>query len=322
MRYFLFFILSAFFLHLNAQTRIDATINFQTDPAKQYSIYVPSSYDENTPNKMMLGLHPLNTNRWNSISWCDTLIAFAETNDLLLICPDGGEDGAVDDPIDIDFTTAILDSMLLWYNVEETKIFAMGFSWGGRTTYTYGLNNVDKFAGFMPIGAAIDGLNQVTGIIENAEDKPFYIIHGSNDSPNNRFTPIRDALIEEGACVETNLLSGVGHTIDFDNRNAILTEGFTWLDSVSCGIINHVNDVELTAKMTIFPNPVSVGTKVKIEIANGLVPLEIQVFNMTGKVITIVENSNYLETENFEAGVCFLKIKTESGIFSKKLIVK
>ena len=30
--------------------------------------------------------------------------------------------------------------------------------------------------------------------------------------------------------METNLLSGVGHTIDFPNRNQILTDGFIWLE--------------------------------------------------------------------------------------------
>jgi len=322
MRYFLLLIFSVLFLQLNAQTRIDATIDFQTDPAKQYSIYVPSSYDENTPNKMMLGLHPLNTNRWNSVSWCDTLIAFAETNDLLLICPDGGADGAVDDPIDVDFTTFILDSMLLWYNVDETKIFAMGFSWGGRTTYTYGLNNVDRFAGFMPIGAAINGLDETNDVLENAVDKPFYIVHGSNDSPNNRFTPIRDALIDEGACVETNLLSGVGHTIDFENRNAILTDAFVWLDTVSCGVVNGVNEIAMAATTTIFPNPVAVGEMVKLEIENDVIPTKIQLFDVTGKIVLSVENTNLLATDGLNKGIYLINIETDLGRFSKKLMVK
>lgn len=322
MRYFLCLIFSISFLHLNAQNRIDATVDFQTDPAKQYSIYVPSSYDENTPNKMMLGLHPLNTNRWNSVSWCDTLIAFAEANDLLLICPDGGADGAVDDPIDIDFTTFILDSMQLWYNVEETKVFAMGFSWGGRTTYTYGLNNVDRFAGFMPIGAAINGLNETSSLIENAVDKPFYIVHGSNDSPNNRFTPIRDALIDAGACVETNLLNGVGHTIDFDNRNAILTDAFVWLDSVSCGVVNGVNETELAAATTIFPNPVAVGEMVKIEMENGVIPTKVQLFDVSGKMILSVENTDLIATNDLQTGVYMMRVEMSAGQFFKKLVIE
>ena len=93
---------------------------------------------------MMLALHPLNTNRWDGEAWRDTLIDFAEANNLLVISPDGGSDGAIDDAIDTAFTTVMLDSMISWYNVDESNIYAMGFSWGGKTVYTYGLNHIDN----------------------------------------------------------------------------------------------------------------------------------------------------------------------------------
>ncbi len=217
-----------------AQSAIDGTFAFQTDPNKEYSIYVPSSYSAAVPNKLMLGLHPLNTARWNAESWRDTLIAFAETNNLLMICPDGGADGAVDDDIDTAFTSAVLDSMLQWYNVDEDKIYVMGFSWGGLTTYTYGLNHHSRFGGFIPIGAVINGAGPIGGAIANADSRAFYLVHGSNDSPNSRFYPPRDSLIANGAYVNSLLMAGVGHTIDFPNRNQILTEAFEWIDSVNC----------------------------------------------------------------------------------------
>jgi hypothetical protein len=70
---------------------------------------------------MMLGLHPFNTSRWNGESWCDKLIGFAEMNGLLLVCPDGGADGKIDDAIDTAFTTAIIDSMEIWYSINPAK---------------------------------------------------------------------------------------------------------------------------------------------------------------------------------------------------------
>lgn len=230
-----------------SQTRIDSTINFQTDPIKQYSIYVPSTYNAATPSKMMVGLHPFNTARWNSISWCDTLIAFAETNNLLLICPDGGADGQVDDDIDTAFTSAIIDSMFTWYNVDTAKIFAMGFSWGGKTTYSYGLRRPNLFAGYMPIGAVIT-TSEVSSFIENADGKPFYLVHGSQDNPGAGYTSMLTELDDYYACTNGILLSGVGHTIDFPNRNQILTDGFMWLDSVTCE--KYVEDTTTTTDTT------------------------------------------------------------------------
>lgn len=309
------------FNSIQGQTRIDETVSFQGDPAKQYSIYVPSTYDANVPNKMMVGLHPFNTNRWNSISWCDTLIAFAEANELIMICPDGGIDGKVDDPIDTAFTTFIIDSMLLWYNIDESKIFAMGFSWGGRATYSYGLNHVDRFAGFMPIGSAVNGLTEVNGVLDQAIGKPFYIVHGSNDNVNVRYHPIRNALIAEEACVENNLLSGVGHTIDFSNRNAILTTAFEWLDSVNCMVVG-TEDVDLYAKkhINIFPNPVNLGAVINIESLENI--SVIHVFDLKGSLVQKIENSKTISTKNLEKGIYTLSILVNGELIGKKILIK
>ncbi len=48
-----------------AQTRINSSFAFQTDPSKDYSLYIPSSYNASVPNKLMLGMYPFNTARWN-----------------------------------------------------------------------------------------------------------------------------------------------------------------------------------------------------------------------------------------------------------------
>lgn len=219
---------------LMAQVRINGNFAFQTNPSKKYSLYIPSSYSAATPNAMMVGMHPFNTSRWNAISWCDTLIAFAEANDLLLVCPDGGSNGNITDAIDYAFTTVLLDSVRNWYNIDTERTYIMGFSMGGRATYTYGLAHPNVFGGYLPIGAAISGLNEVNATLQaNSNCRPVYIVHGSFDSPNTRYTPVRTALINAGAIVNSLLMSGVGHTIDFPNRNQILTTAFQWIDSVN-----------------------------------------------------------------------------------------
>ncbi len=302
---------------VSSQTRIDVTLDFQTDPNKQYSIYIPSSYDESTANPLMLGLHPLNTNRWNSISWCDTLINFAETNGLLLICPDGGADGKVDDPIDRAFTSTVLDSMQQWYNVDPDKVYVMGFSWGGKTTYTYGLNNAEKFAGFMPIGAAIT-VGEISAVQSNAKDKPVYIIHGSADNPNVGFAPLRDALIDEGACVETNLLNGVGHTIDFPNRDDVLTTGYNWLSAVQC-ITSAVEDLSSSPKVLIFPNP----THDFFQIITGNKAIQgIDIYNINGTSRKVLFRNKMVNVRGIKPGFYLVDILFEDNSRSiKRLIV-
>jgi len=305
------------FLQVNAQERIDGSFAFQTDPAKKYSIFVPTNYDAATPNKMMLALHPLNTNRWDAISWCDTLIAFADANDLLLIAPDGGIDGAVDDAIDTAFTSVVLDSMMTWYNVDETKVYAMGFSWGGRTTYSYGLRNPNKFAGFLPIGAAIDGTNQVNGFLQNAMDKPFYLVHGGNDSPAVRYTPMLNALNDNNACVESILMPGVGHTIDFPNRNAILTEAFQWIENEVCGDVapSAVVDVQ-EVKGALSPNPVANGDKVKVKNWEN-----VSLYSAAQGWLKVEILNDTFSTTNLETGVYFVTGELNGKRVTEKLLV-
>ncbi len=322
MKKLLLLIFSLFtFLNIFAQQRIDDNFAFQTDPAKKYSIYVPSGYDSNTPHTLMLGLHPLNTARWDSQSWCDTLINFAETNNLLLVCPDGGADGAVDDPIDTAFTSVLLDSMETWYNVDTDRVYAMGFSWGGKTVYTYGLNHINRFKGFMPIGAAVT-LGEVSGVASNAAWHPFYLVHGANDSPNTRFTPLKNAMENNNACVNSLLMSGVGHTIDFPNRNQILTDAFQWIDSVNCAETTATIDFQNELNINIFPNPVASDDLLNVEIPESLNGnLIFEILDVNGKIIQqqhISKTSNAKETVPFSISKCpkgmyFLRVKNTDG---------
>ena len=58
------------------------------------------------------------------------------------------------------------------------------------------------------------------------------------------------------------LVNGVGHTIDFPNRNQILSTAYQWIDSVNCsnisvGIQNLDND--LTGFQSLYPSILNKG---------------------------------------------------------------
>ena len=248
-RSLIYLLLALSFVTSRAQIRIDSSFAFQTNPAKKYSIYVPSTYNPAVANPLMVGFHPLNAGVWDAEYWCDTLSAFAEMNNLILVCPDGGANGDITDPIDYDFTTALLDSMALWYNIDAQRVYAMGFSMGGVATYEYGFNHAAVFGGFIPVGAAVAGSGAFPGIIANASGKPYYVIHGGNDLPAIRFSPMLNGLDTNCAIVDSLLMPGVGHTIDFPNRNQVLTNAYLWIDS-----INLAPDTITTAYSPIAPN--------------------------------------------------------------------
>ncbi len=310
------------FLFSNAQVRVDGTFPFQTDTAKKYSLYIPSGYNTAVPHRLMLGLHPLNTAAWNSISWCDTLTDFAEANNLVLVCPDGGPDGAVDDPIDTAFTSALLDSMSVWYNIDTMKTYVMGFSWGGKTTYTYGLNHSWRFGGFIPIGAAISGTTEVNGIIQNANGKPFFLVHGGSDSPNTRFYPVRTALIANNAIEKDTLMPGIGHTINFPNRNQILSMAFQWIDSVNCAQMTvSVNNISEKGIVNVYPVPA--GAEIFIECGDKI-GKEVRIFNSLGAMVKEFKSDNStlkIHVADWQDGIYTGTISTASSFRNFSFVV-
>ena len=310
------------------QTRLDKSFAFQTNPAKKYSIYVPTSYNSSAANKMMVGFHPFNTARWDAKAWCDTLVAFAESNNLILVCPDGDADGRVDDAIDFAFTTALIDSMKKWYNINNSKIFAMGFSVGGKATYEYGLANSSMFAGYIPIGAAINASTFSTNAA-NAKDKPYFLVHGANDAVAARFTPAKNALATNGACEKDTLMSGVGHTIDFPNRNAILTIAFKWIDTVKCGTVGLKKLTHKLNDIVVYPTTIVNGGKITVKI-NGDKPT-IKIYNVQGQQIqhrtevarTSTQTIIDVVPSTMASGIYYLHItnhKNEQGVY--KFIVQ
>ncbi len=299
---------------LLAQDSIDGAYPFQNDPAKKYSLYVPSSYDASTPQALMLGLHPFNTNRWDAQAWRDTLIVFAETNDLLLVCPDGGLDGQIDSPIDTAFTSDLMDSVAVWYNVDPNEKYIMGFSWGGKTTYTYGLRRTHEFKGFMPIGAAVT-IGEVNALIENATDQPFYLVHGSNDAQGTRYTPLLQALEANDACVQTELLAGVGHTIDFPNRNAILTTAFEFLKNSDCGRLDAVSEIK--ERFTLSPNPSNGRIDIK-----GISDYSVEVYDLKGQKIQHDRVQSAIQLDSQFTGVAIISITKNGQTTTQSIVVR
>lgn len=292
------------------QEQINGSFPFLTDPSKDYSIYLPSGYVVGKEIAAFVALHPWNTQNWDGRRWCEEISDFAEHNNVILICPDGGADGQIDDPIDTAFTTVMIDSAMTWYTIAPDSLYAMGFSWGGKTTYTYGLNHVEKFAGFMPIGAAIS-VDEINGISDRAFEKPFYLIHGANDSPNTRYYPLIDRLENEGAIVESILMPGIGHTIWFPNQVEILTEGFNWLKENTATVVS-VEDFLAEETKLLSKENYAPGMRLSFN-----VPYESQALIYTLDGSLIAKGSTQILATPLESGIYIISI----GSLSQKFVV-
>ena len=59
-------------------------------------------------------------------------------------------------------------------------------------------------------------------------------------------------------------MNGIGHTIDFPNRNQILTTAFIWVDSVNCAnMTTSINSIVTNEKIVAYPNPTASVLKMK-----------------------------------------------------------
>lgn len=309
---------------LFSQQTLDQSFQFPTGGTfKKYHIYVPSAYNTSTSSKLMVGFHPFNTSRWDGKSWRDSLISFAEYHDLLLVCPDGGSDGSIDDQVDYDFTTALIDSMKQWYNIDPFQVFGVGFSVGGKAVYEYGLKNHQIFKGFITMGAAISDPTFVDDVISNAKCKNYYIIHGDKDDPNTRYYPIKASLENNQARVNAILMAGIGHTFDFPNRLSIMIKAFNYIDTASCnytGITDYQEE-----QIELYPNPVQSGNSVLLN-WSGHQAVSVSVYSISGEKISSKKYKNskgvfQLEIGNYPPGSYLLKLQDRGKIMSRKLTI-
>lgn len=292
------------------QKKIDQAFVFPSNGGyRNYSIYEPSGLVDTVPIKMMVGFHPFELGTWNAKSYRDTLIALAESKNLLIVCPDGGQDGRIDEDFDYKFTKALIDSMIVWYNVDVLQVYAIGFGEGGKAVYEYGLNHKKTFKGFIPIGASITGTTFVDDVIHKANCKNYYIIHGSSDQPNTRYYPIRDELILNNARVNSILMASIGHTYNFPNREAIMRSAFTYVDTATCDFTG-IDQNQPNGEVIAFPTIISQGQSFEINILNGdkFERLKLFAISMDGRV-------HALEWDQSPKGMIVNSTSLDKGIF-------
>lgn len=119
------------------------------------------------------------------------------------------------------------------------------------------------------------------------------------------------------------------------NFNAILvnTNTIEYRNSINDSVLNNVqtdtlvqsslNTVEpfLEYKMKIFPNPSN--NYLQIDVSNGVKIESIVLFNMEGKQVKAFNKDNkLLDISNLESGTYFLKLSTEEGELTKKVMIE
>jgi hypothetical protein len=93
------------------------------------------------------------------------------------------------------------------------------------------------------------------------------------------------------------------------------------IDDVSIDFIVGVPDVPQDIAFTIYPNPVTD----QLNITSGSEMTQVQIFNQIGQLVygqVVKDNNLNVNATGFNAGVYFVRITTDKGIATKKIMVK
>lgn len=84
------------------------------------------------------------------------------------------------------------------------------------------------------------------------------------------------------------------------------------------GVPTSVSDLQEN-RLQLYPNPVSSGSRVQLAVE----ALQVEVFDLTGKQVVSLQNTNFIPTEGFNKGVYLVRILSDHGnLQTKRLIVR
>ena len=170
------------YLNTNAQSLVHDGMN------REYILYVPNSYDENSATPILFNFHGFGGSASQFISRAD-MRAEAELNSFILVypqgscldgvphwnpCPIGGDNKSSAD--DLGFFEAMVNEISTEYNLDMERIYAAGYSNGGMMAYGLANYKSDLIAAVASVsGSMLDCLETPS------HPMPVLHLHGTND---------------------------------------------------------------------------------------------------------------------------------------------
>jgi len=182
--------------HARIQSRDYHFMDAHTD--LPYELYVPTSYDPQTPASLIVLLHGLGSRPERVIRY-QSLTELAEERGYIVVAPMGfnergwyGSRGpgrastrgdAANDPEDLGTLSEsdvmqVLEMTLQEFNIDRDEIFLAGHSMGGGGTWHIAIEHPDLFAALAPVAPAI---YTSPDALEAIKDIPVIVIQGDAD---------------------------------------------------------------------------------------------------------------------------------------------
>jgi len=174
-------VIKAFFEEDNLPTQAEPF----ADTPRDYSLFVPHSYEPDTPMPMIISLHG-RPGTGTGTAWLTDMLPMAEREGIMLVHPNGldfgwnsmvGIDGFVQNTTDdIGFLATVVDDISQDFNVGN--VYIMGFSNGGYMTLRLACESTE-YAAFAVVGATMPP--HFEAYCADSEPAPIIFFHGTND---------------------------------------------------------------------------------------------------------------------------------------------
>ncbi|MCI4670122.1 MAG: hypothetical protein MRZ79_18440 [Bacteroidia bacterium] len=217
-----------------AQKKMEGVFSYHNTSKGKYALYLPSSFKKGKTLHVVIAFHPFNSLKWNSDSWRDELALFAESNQILLVCPEMGSNWNEQNGNCLDYSKQLILHLLAKYDVKPNCIYALGMGMGANTALKMGIRHRNFVHGLLLISANPKILHLNPTEYAKCFNLPCYIIHGKNDHLQMKHYPLKKALNQAGACTKSNLIDGVGSNFQIKEGTSRLNSAFDWLHNYSC----------------------------------------------------------------------------------------
>ncbi|HET7544535.1 MAG TPA: Ricin and poly(3-hydroxybutyrate) depolymerase fusion [Polyangiaceae bacterium] len=172
---------------------------------RKYYVQLPKNYDASTPYRLIFQYHP-----WGGSA--DQALTMYGLNsglpDSIFVTPQGLDAGgngpgwANTDGVDIAFTKAMLADVKGKYCIDSSRIFSVGFSYGGMMSFALGCEMSDTFRAIAPMSGSLYSDFNCKG---TGPHVAMWGSHGTNDTvvPIDDGRAARDKILKENHCGTT-----------------------------------------------------------------------------------------------------------------------
>jgi polyhydroxybutyrate depolymerase len=156
---------------------------------RRYMMFVPKDYSGEVSYPLVISLHGYGWTATDEMYYT-MLHQVAEANDYLVVYPSGNPNwnsGIGNDPNwptpdinDVGYIDALLDTLSNFYNIDQGRIYAAGFSNGGRMAYRLACQLSDRIAAV----ASVAGVLSTDNVAEcnPSHPMPVLYVHGTDDT--------------------------------------------------------------------------------------------------------------------------------------------